>query len=172
MVEQATILPFLLLTVLFASSLQALFRDRFSRGAEALAVGSFLTGHAVLLAEGADLALLGARLSGGPSVEVQFQAVVMLVAAYAGIACWGCFGPGWKAALKGAFGGAWAWVELLSIMGIASAGTAVWLASAYPDAYYAFDPGGTQVWEFLVLAGAFSAPLLLHAGVEAYYRLW
>ncbi|MCS3613029.1 hypothetical protein [Salinibacter ruber] len=63
-------------------------------------------------------------------------------------------------------------MELLSIMGIASAGTAVWLASAYPDAYYAFDPGGTQVWEFLVLAGAFSAPLLLHAGVEAYYRLW
>ncbi|MCS4051446.1 hypothetical protein GGP87_003265 [Salinibacter ruber] len=49
--------------------------------------------------------------------------------------------------------------------------TAVWLASAYPDAYYAFDPGGTQVGEFLALAGVFSAPLLLHAGVEAYYRL-
>ncbi|MCS3639897.1 DUF3667 domain-containing protein [Salinibacter ruber] len=68
--EQATILPFLLLTVLLAFGLQALFRDRFSRGAEALAVGSFLTGHAVLLAEGVDLAFLGARLSGGPSVEL------------------------------------------------------------------------------------------------------
>jgi hypothetical protein len=165
--EQARILPFLLLTVLLAFGLQALFRDRFSRGAEALAVGSFLTGHAVLLSEGADLAFLGARLSGGPPVELQFRAAVVLVAAYAGIACWGCFGPGWKAALKGAFGGAWAWVELSSIVGVASAGTAVWLASAYPDAYYAFDPGGTQVGEFLALAGVFSAPLLLHAGVEA-----
>lgn len=165
--EQARILPFLLLAVLLAFGLQALFRDRFSRGAEALAVGSFLTGHAVLLAEGADLAFLGARLSGGPSVELSFRAVVVLVAAYAGIACWGCFGPGWKPALKGAFGGAWALVELSSIVGVASAGTAVWLASAYPDAYYAFDPGGTQVGEFLALAGVFSVPLLLHAGVEA-----
>ncbi|WP_251954645.1 DUF3667 domain-containing protein [Salinibacter ruber] len=166
-VEQATILPFLLLTVLFASSLQALFRDRFSRGAEALAVGSFLTGHAVLLAEGVGLALLGARLSGGPSVELSFRAVVVLIAAYAGIACWGCFGPGRKAALKGAFGGAWALVELSSIVGVASAGTAVWLASAYPDAYYLINPGGGQVGGLLMLAGVFSAPLLLHAGVEA-----
>ncbi|MCS3859707.1 hypothetical protein GGP89_003113 [Salinibacter ruber] len=166
-VEQATILPFLLLTVLLAFGLQTLFRDRFSRGAEALAVGSFLTGHAILLAEGVGLALLGARLSGGPSVEVQFQAVVVLVAAYAGIACWGCFGPGWKPALKGAFGGAWAWVELLSIVGIASAGTAVWLLKAYPDAYYVFDPGGIQVGGLLMLAGICSVPLLLHAGVEA-----
>jgi hypothetical protein len=170
--EQARILPFLLLAVLLAFGLQALFRDRFSRGAEALAVGSFLTGHAVLLAEGADLAFLGARLSGGPSVELSFRAVVVLIAAYAGIACWGCFGPGWKPALKGAFGGAWAWVELSSIVGIAFASTAVWLARAYPDAYYLINPGGGQVGGLLMLAGVFSAPLLLHAGVEAYYRLW
>lgn len=95
----------------------------------------------------------------------------MLIAAYAGIACWGCFGPGWKPALKGAFGGAWAWVELSSIVGIAFASTAVWLARAYPDAYYVINPGGGQVGGLLMLAGALSAPLLLHAGVEAYYRL-
>jgi hypothetical protein len=73
--------------------------------------------------------------------------------------------------LKGVFGGAWAFAETVAIVGILLAGTAFWLSRAYPGAYYAFDPGQTQIWEFLETAGIFSVPLLLHAGVEAYYRL-
>jgi hypothetical protein len=171
--EQVPILPFLLIAVPFALSLWTLFRDRFTRGAESLAVGSFLMGHTMLLAEGIDLAFMGAdHLSGGPSVELPFLAVIVFMTAYVGIACWECFGPGWKPAAKGVFGVAWAWAEVFATVVVVFAGTAVWLVRAYPGAYYAFDPGETQIWVLLAVAGICSVPLLLHAGVEAYYRYW
>jgi hypothetical protein len=172
LIEQAPILPFLLITVPLAFSLWTLFRDRLSRGAEALAASSFLVGHTMLLAEGINLAFIGAdHLLIGPSVELPFQAVIVFMIAYFGLACWGCFGPGWKPALKGVFGGAWAFAEVLATVAITFAGTAFWLSRAYPGAYYALDPGESQGWELLELAGIFCAPLLLHVGVEAYYRL-
>lgn len=170
--EQALFVLFLLLTVPLALSLWTLFRDRFGREAEALAVGSFLMGHTVFLLEGVDLVFTGAEyLSDSPSVELPEQAVIVFTIAYAGIACWWCFGPGWKPALKGAFAGAWAWVELSAIVGVVMMGVAYWLLKAYPGAYYAVGPGEPHGWVCLVNAGISSVPLLLHAGVEAYSRL-
>lgn len=171
-VEQAPFVLFLLIAMPLAFSLWTLFRDRFTRGAEALAVGSFLMAHTILLGEGIDLAFTGAgSLLVGSSVELPFQAVLVFMIAYVGIACWGCFGPGWKPALKGAFCGGWAWVELFAIVGILLVSTAFWLWSVYPGTYYAFGPKETQMWIFPIAVGVLSVPLLLHAGMEAYYRL-
>ena len=167
-VERFPILWFLLIAVPLALSLWTLFSGRFGREAEALAVGSFLTGHTTFLAAGTDLVLAGAGyLSGLPSVDLPFGAAVALVTGYAGVACWRCFGPGWKPAVKGAFGGAWAWVEVFAIGFFTIVGTTFWLLSAYPGAYYI--SGHASMYS--TLGGAFSVPLLLHAGLEAYYRL-
>jgi len=174
-VDQALFITFLLVAIPLALSLWTLFRGRFDREAQALAVGSFLMGHTMLLVDGIDLAFMGmGHLLTNPSLELPFEAVIVFMIGYVGIACWGCFGPGWKSALKGALGGAWAWVECLAIYCVVVAGTALWLCTAYPGAYYAVEPEltqMTQVWVLLALAVILSIPLILHVGVEAYYRL-
>ncbi|WP_263788115.1 DUF3667 domain-containing protein [Salinibacter grassmerensis] len=171
-VEQVPFLPFLLIAVPLAAGLWTFFRDRSNGGAGALAVGSFLTGHTLFLAEGTGLALAWTgSLSGLPSAELPFGAAVALVTGYIGIACWRCFGPGWKPAAKGAPSGAWAWAEFAAIVMVVTAGTAYWLLTAYPGAYHISSPEGVPRWILLIFAGIFSVPLLLHAGVEAYYRL-
>lgn len=172
-VEQAPVFLFLLVAVPLALSLWTVFRDRFGGGAEALALGSFLTGHTLLLEGGARFALTWAGyLSGHSSVTLPKPASVAFVTGYVGIACWGCFGPGWKPALKGTLSGAWAWVESFAVVGVFFAGTAFWLLSAYLGAYYFPTPGETQMFGLIGFAPVFSVPLLLHVGAEAYYRLW
>jgi hypothetical protein len=171
--EQVPILLFLLIAMPLALSLWTAFRDQFDGGAEALAVGGFLAGHALFLGDGTDLAFAWAGyLLAVPSIELPFGAIIAFVIAYAGIACWGVFfGPGWKPALKGTLSAVWAWVESYAAVGIFLAGTASWLLSTYPGAYYAFSPGEASIGRCLLVAGTFSVPLLLHVGVEVYYRL-
>jgi len=172
---EARILPTLLMVGLLALLLYRLFRDRLERVAEALAVGSFLFGHIILLFTAANLPYsLSVYLATGhpPEDGLPWLLGFGVLFGYFSVVTYRCFGPGWKPALKGAFALAWALVEVLSIIGAGTFVYAIWLGWTNPDKYV---PAEHSVEELAVVyaVGAllFLIPVLVHARVEAYYRL-
>jgi hypothetical protein len=174
--SQGRIIGYLLLTGLLALLLYRLFEDQFGRRGEALAVGTFLIGHLLFLTSGAELLYkLPASLYTGHPVDTSNLLTFAILGGYAGVACYGCFGPGWKAALKGVFAIVWGTVEILSVVLIGTVFYAAWLMHAHPDKYFPADFAGEPKYAFLAVAIGgvlFAIPLLLHASVEAYYRYW
>lgn len=174
--SQGRIVGYLLLTGLLALLLYRLFEDQLNRRSEALAVGTFLIGHLVFLTGGARLLYkLPASLYTGHPVDNPILLSLAILGGYAGFASYGCFGPGWRAALKGAFAIVWGTVEIFSVVLIGVLSYAAWLMHAHPDRYLPAEFAGEPEVVFLAFAilGALCAiPLLLHAGVEAYYRYW
>jgi hypothetical protein len=62
-------------------------------------------------------------------------------------------------------------MDFFAIVITVSEDIAYWLLTAHPGAHHISVFGGAPPWGLLVVAGTFSVPLLLHAGLEAYYRL-
>lgn len=171
--SEASAMSALLLTGLLAVLLYRLFESKLEQVGEAVAIGSYLTAHAVFLALGAELLYLPpAALYAGEPVEPGLFINTSTFVGYVGFASYRGFGPGWKPALKGIFAGTWTIVELLSVVFAAMMTYATALVFAYPERYV---PAGETTWAvgaafaFIALFGAI--PLLLHAGAELYYRL-
>lgn len=174
--SQGRIIGYLLLTGLLALLLYRLFEDRLDRRSEALAVGTFLVAHLLFLTSGAELLYkLPASLYTGHPVDTSNLLTFAILGGYAGAACYGCFGPGWKAVLKGAFAVLWGTVEVFSVVLMGIAFYAAWLMHAHPDKYLPAESADQPEVAFLAVAigGVLCAvPLLLHVGVEAYHRYW
>lgn len=165
---------YLIVAGLLALLLWRLFRDGLRRGGEALALASFLTGHAILLTTIVED--LGGRLLlfivTRTPVEGSLLFDVAVMAGYVGICGYQCFGPGWKSAAKAAFAGGWAIVEFLSLVLAGLLGAVAVLLWWTPETYVpasetASVPG---VLGFGMLALLCAAPLLLHAAGELYVR--
>lgn len=163
----------LLSAVLLAVLLFRLFGGQVQQAGEALALGCFLSAHVEVLDLGIGLLYEPVMfVYTGQPAESPFLLTVALQVGYIGFAAHRCFGPGWRAALKGAFAGGWALVEGLSIIFVTVVAHAAWLALAHPE-----EQGGAvgAPGELIGLAAALGVvcalPLLLHAAVEAYSRL-
>jgi len=156
-----------------------LFDENLDGFGEALAAGSYMIAHAAFLYVGAELLYrLPAFWYLGRPVDIPTVLSFVFPTVYVGIVSYMCFGPGWKAALKGGFAMCWSFIELISIVFTASFVYGVGLVLTYPERYV--PPEAQEPFPFpwelaLVLSiGALVCflPILLHAGVEAYYRYW
>jgi hypothetical protein len=173
---QARIIAYLLLIGLLTLLLYRLFESQLERRSEALAVGTFLVVHLAFLSGGAGLLYkLPVSLYTGDPVENSILLIVVIPTGYAGFASYGCFGPGWKAAAKGVLAITLGVMKVFSIALIGVLSYAAWLMHTYPDTYLPPEFANQPEVAFLALAigGVLCAvPLLLHVGVEAYYRYW
>jgi len=169
---EVRVIGVLLVAALFAVLLYRLLGDELERMGEGVAVACFTIAHATFLSRGADLLYVGAAsLYTGHPVGPSSLLNGVVYVGYAGFAVYSGFGPGWKSAVKGAFGVTWAYAEAYSVTMIVITLYAVWLLLMYPDEYV--PAGGLSETElvaapFVGLVGAI--PLLLHAGVEVYAR--
>ncbi len=164
----------LLTAVLLAALLFRLFGERLSQAGEALALGAFLSGHLELLDQGARLLYSPAAFfwTGQPLKTPSFFLTVVIQVGFVGFAAHRCFGPGWRPGLKGAFAAGFALIEAMAISFIFLLGHAGWLVLVRPGRLGVPEGGPEIVVSVLAGMGILCAvPLLLHAGVEAYYRL-
>jgi hypothetical protein len=171
------------LALLLALTARQLFRARLGRGAQALTFSFFVVGQAVFLETALWAAYVpGAYLWTGRAVRVEGTEVGVLMSVGCGAAAaWSAFGPGWRAAGKGALAALWASVEQLLVIVSAIGAYSLWLLHARtaraggPPAADAPLPAGDLETALLAaglsLAVVAGIPPLLHAGVEAYYRL-
>lgn len=152
---------------LFALILRRLFDEELRSGAEALASSAFLVGHATMLGTGVLLVSVPPlSLALGRPVAITTQSGIALLVAvlYVGTAVYG-FRPGWKDATKAVFGVIGVQIETIGAAGLVAAGYALWSTTSSGT----LSPDGAV---FLgVVSTLYALPLLLHACVEAYYRL-
>lgn len=146
----------------------ALFRRDTNSPAEAFAVATYATAHAVILYHCADFVFglfvhygaLGARLS----TAFDWSSFALLIV-YPGVLTYGCFGASVWNGIKGSVGLAWGFIEAASVGFVGIAGYAEWLLWAYPDAYSRGEP------ETAIIGVAFAAVLfLVHGALELYAR--
>lgn len=166
--EEADIVLALLIVVPLGLLLWRLFQNRFSKERDAYAFAAFLVGHITLLEVPIFLIHLpSARLITGDPVSELSPIYVGIFIGYVGWASYDCFGRGWKSAAKGLLSAAWAGVEIGAISGLLMVGYVAWLV------YPAMSASSSRFILFLLaaLTTILAAPLLLHAAVEAYYRL-
>jgi hypothetical protein len=164
----------LLMAVLLGALLFRLFGERLSRAGEALTLGAVLSGHLELLNQGAKLLCSPVVFfwTGQPLKTPSFLLTVVIQVGFVGFAAHRCFGPGWRPGLKGAFAAGWALIEAMAISLIFLLGHAGWLVLVRPGRLGVPEGGPEIVVSVLAGMGILCAvPLLLHAGVEAYYRL-
>lgn len=170
--SQIEVLGGLLMAGLLAALLYRLF-DSIKQGGEALALGCFLSAHVLLLTAGADLVREPVMyLRTGTPAKSSLLYAVLIQIGYVGFATYQGFGRNWRAALKGAFAGTWAFVEAVCIFFASLSAHAGWLVWRHPDTYAMVGNGASKLQGLLVGAGLFFLlPLLLHALVETYDRL-
>ncbi|WP_263784336.1 DUF3667 domain-containing protein [Salinibacter grassmerensis] len=150
-----------------------IFGEELRRGAEALAVGVFLIAHASMLSAGSKLLLVpsvslwkGAAVD--PSISLSVGTFISFV--YPGVAAYRGFGTSWSSLFKGLLGSMWAYIEIAGIGGI---GAFWYVFFTSPNLRKTLE-SGNEVAAFTVVGGLTVVcllPLLLHAGMEAYYRL-
>lgn len=152
---------------LFASVLRRLLGEELTTWGRALAGSAFLIGHATVLGTAVLLASVPLLflLKGEPVAVVTQSAVSLLVTTvYVGTALHS-FRPAWKNTAKATLGILWVQVETVGTLTVVAAGYAFWKIVS----------SGTLSFSGAVLLGTVGAlyalPLLVHAGVEAYYRL-
>lgn len=150
-----------------------LFRDELKKGAEAVALASFLIGHTLILVAGVRLVYIsGVYLITGRPVGVPFLLSIGATVGYPAAAIWSYFGGGWWNLAKGAFSAIWTFVDLVSLGAAIFMGYGIWLGRTYPDKYVSYEIGIETFVDVLFTAGILcSVPLLLHLWVEGYYRL-
>lgn len=150
-----------------------IFGEKLRRGAEALAVGVFLIAHASMLSIGGKLLLVpSVSLWKGAAVDpsLPFTVGTLISVLYPGVAAYCGFGTSWKSAFKGVLGSVWASIETIGIGGIA-AFWYVFLTSPSLREGSTGEDGGVALVVVGGLTVVYLLPLLLHAGMEAYYRL-
>ncbi|WP_103021181.1 DUF3667 domain-containing protein [Salinibacter altiplanensis] len=146
----------------------ALFRRSMTFPAEAFAVATYATAHAVILYQSTDFVfeLLVHYGALGTQASLVFERAlsVAFLFVYPGVLTYGCFGASVWNGVKGSLGFLWGYIEapLVALAGLA--GYAEWLAWTNPDTYSGDGPGAA-------IAGAFFAVLLLvHGLLELYAR--
>ncbi|WP_263788106.1 DUF3667 domain-containing protein [Salinibacter grassmerensis] len=167
----------LLPTGLFALAAWRLFRDRFTWGAQAVSFSAFLVAHATFLETAATLLCApAAELSARPEGGLPLKVSLLITAVYFTVATARAFGGGWKGAAKGLFALGWAAFE--QGLAVVIAVYASWFLYARlvgelpPPGAFSYSGGGLSFSLGLPsLIGACLIPFVLHAGVEAYYRL-
>lgn len=152
---------------LFTLILRRLLSDEIASWAEALASSAFMVGHATVLGAGIMLLLVPLLfLSTGEPVAITTQSAVALLVTiiYVGTAIYG-FRSAWREVAKAVLGVIWVYIETVAAASLVALGYALWSAATSGT----LSPDGAV---FLGIASAlYALPLLLHAGVEAYYRL-
>lgn len=156
----------LLLAGLLAFSYRRMFADRLRSAGEALAVGAFIVGHATVVETVVRVVYIPLVFAwtGEPAPPMVLMGF-LATTTYIGIATGLCFGPFWKGALKGLFGAVLANVESIALVTICIFGYSFWRAGQ------TMNPDVNLLVVFLVTSAVYSVPLLVHLGVEAYYRL-
>ena len=147
-----------------------IFSEKLRRGAEALAVGVFLTAHASMLSTGARLLIVPPFfLWKGAAVDpvVPYSVGSLISVLYPGVAAYRGFGTSWKSAVKGMLGSVWAYVETIGIGGIAG----FWYVFLTTPGLREGLSGEEGIVPLVTMTVIYLIPLFLHAGMEAYYRL-
>ncbi|MCS3663247.1 hypothetical protein GGP65_000850 [Salinibacter ruber] len=145
----------------------ALFRRDTNSPAEAFAVGTYATAHAVILYQCTnvvfELLVHYGALETGISTTFEWALRVLLFV-YPSVLTYGCFGASMRNSVKGGLGFAWGYIEAAFVALVGLAGYAEWLLWAYPNAYSGSGPG-------MAVAVALAAVLLLvHGAFELYAR--
>lgn len=150
-----------------------LFGDKLHREAEALAVAVFLISHSAIISAVVRLLyVLPAHAVTGRPVEpgIVFGIGSSIMIIYPGIVAHICFGTNWRSAIKAVLGAFWAQFEVELFASI----LIVWyIFLSRPKLIENLPDGNPQIaLQFAVgFTVLYSIPLLLHAAVEAYYRL-
>jgi chromate transport protein ChrA len=145
-----------------------LFRNQLDTEAEALAIGTFILGHVLFLRMGVDT-LLALGLYGWTGQPADPSDYMLTDLAYTAWATYACFGPGWRAALRGALGMTWTLLDMFGLLFGGLATYSAWLFWTRPDA---FGAEASSPHILLILAAVAVVPLVLHAGYETARRLW
>jgi len=164
---QTRFITMLLMAGLLATVLYRLFTE-LGRMSDALAVGSYLIGHATFLSRGTDLLyVVPAFLYTGESIP-QPSFLLVIVLGYLVFAGYQAFGPGWRVVVKIAIAGCWAFALWVSVFGFGACIYALGQTLWYPWGWEYLSLSATGIVGIAIM---FSLPLFLHAGLEAYYRL-
>ncbi|MFB6249929.1 MAG: hypothetical protein ABEL97_15315 [Salinibacter sp.] len=172
----------LLLAAILALAVWRLFGEQIDRGAQALAFSFFTVGQAVFLETVLWATYVPvARLATGAPARLDSSVGGVVPILYVTAATWRTFGPGWRAAGKGAVASVWATVEQLLIIGSAVGTYSLWVVYSRtagegdrPTLNLTFQTGDTETALLSVgmsFAAVFVVPVLLHACIEAYCRL-
>lgn len=172
--QKGQIVTYLVVVGLFAVTLRRLFQSHIDRSSDALALSSFLVGHAALLEAMAHLVwVVPTRLLIGSPINPTSEAAISVfsgvaVTVFLGYVGWAfhqCFGPGVSPIAKCTFGAIWALLEAEALFGLAATGYVSWAAWRQPTGI------PIDARELTVLMGLCLVPILVHAGTEGYYRL-
>ena len=166
--QEVQIVSTLVLAGLLALTLGRLFSRRVRRGAKALALSSFLTGHTTFLAAAVTLVLAPVEyLATGHPAEPSWYLSPIIAVPYAWAATYWTFdGGGWIAA-KTTLALAWTAAEYLVVSNLAFSGWALWIVWNEPTG----SPEVNIPVEGLVVTGGLALGLLLlHLGGELYAR--
>jgi hypothetical protein len=168
--QEASVLVAVVLACLLAAALNRLF-DRQIRGeAAAVALGSYLIGHTVVLSAGAGpLVAVGWYLAAGlPPPEVPSWLYAAVAVPYVWGATRSTFDSEKCAGLKAAVGVFWATAEFVAVSTVAFCGWGLWIWQMKPTGAPEVDipPIGLAT-----TGGVALGAILLHAGAEAYYHL-
>lgn len=160
--QETQIVSTLVLAVLLALALGRLFDRRLRQGAKALALGSFLAGHASFLAAGATLVVAPVEyLTTGHPAEPSWYLSPIIAVPYAWVAIFWTFGRGLGTVVKAALAIAWTAAEYLVISTLAFSGWALWMIWTEPTG----SPEIDIPVEGLVVTGGLALGLLLLHGV-------
>ena len=169
----------LLLTVLLGLTIWRLFRGQFDRLPQAVAFSAFIVAHTVFLETAAEVLYVPIRyLNVGPSAGLPTNASVAVTTVYVVIATVSTFGGGWWGGAKGLFALGWAALEQMLVIGIVISGYVTWMIFGQLEGgmsmggEFEFSSGdATAVAIGILPAVALCVvPLLLHLGLELYYR--
>ncbi|MFB6230831.1 MAG: DUF3667 domain-containing protein [Salinibacter sp.] len=174
----------LLLTGLLSLTIWRLFRNHFERGAQAVAFSAFLVAHTTFLETAAKLLYVPvAQVNAGPSADLPISVSVAIAAVYVGVVVPRTFGEGWKSVVKGLLALGWAAFEYVLISGLVIGGYVAWVfrtrlkdENAKEEIEFGLSLGsagetGAMALEILPAVAIILGPFLLHAALEAYYRL-
>lgn len=169
----------IVLTGFLALLLWRLFRGSLRRGAQAVALAGFVVGHAVFLEAAVRLVSLPAvYVVSGTATRLSPTVPIGIGVVCAAVAAWATVGSGWTDALKGAGAALFASLEQVLATTLVVGGYSLWLVYTRLGhsgtlSLSVEGSGGTSTFALAALWFGLvtSAPLLLHAAVEAYYCL-
>lgn len=163
----------LLAAGLLALLLRQVFRAELSSKAEALALASFLVGHATAVKAAVKLASVPPSVAvvGGPVAGAPYQLGSVASAAFLMVATYGCFEASWRNAVLGALSYGVAFLELVGLALGGGAGYVLWAVLTRPAVYLGPEASLLQgtVGGLAATVLLCAAPLLLQLGIEARY---
>jgi hypothetical protein len=177
----------LLLAGLLSLTIWRVFRRHFERGVQAVAFSAFLVAHTTFLETAAELLYMpAAYVRWGPSAGLSADISLIITVVYMGVVALKTFGGGWRSAVKGLLALGWAALEYGLILGFTIGEYVAWVfrdrlgdgnsgGESEPELSleYVGEMGAMSIYtvEILPVLAISLGPFLLHAALEAYYRL-